>query len=145
VQYLFGLLTKNSNSFISEATKDPRVVAEVLIQYFTSAASPIIPFEYYDSFMIAQTIIELNEKLRFLEWQFSFLEEKIKRLIHILLQFLHDLCKKKSSNNADINQLSLTFAPILLRPIELEYYMVNDSTDVVMLTKLMIENVDPLF
>jgi len=142
VELLQNLLTKDHLLSMKEMTTDPRVVAEVLIQYFTSAQDPLLPSEMYDAFLLAQTILDSKAKIDYLRNLFSALPRKTQEFVDKLLRFLMELSRGCEVNFSDSESLAYLFGSILLRPLEHLYYMAKDQKAIVDLTKLFIQEAD---
>jgi len=142
VQYVQSLLSKDENCQLTEATKDPRVVAEVLMQYFAGAKDPLIPFDLYDSFLLAQTILEHKMKIKYIRWLFSNLPRKSQEFLQKLFKLLNELSLQSATNFSDSESLANLFGNILLRPSETLYYMVKDQKDIWALTTIFIQDAE---
>jgi hypothetical protein len=90
-------------------------------------------------------ILNESSKREYLTWLIKNLSDKTRELAHKLLQFLHDLISMSDVNNSNMDHLTALFGPILLRPLEIQFYMMKDDIAVIDITKVLIENVEFIF
>eukprot|EP01118_Nematostelium_gracile_P004216 TRINITY_DN14943_c0_g1_i1.p1 TRINITY_DN14943_c0_g1~~TRINITY_DN14943_c0_g1_i1.p1 ORF type:complete len:150 (+),score=19.66 TRINITY_DN14943_c0_g1_i1:248-697(+) len=132
----------DTNCFLNELTNDPRVIAEVLIQYFTASRFPLLPFEFYDSLILSETVLRKEDKIGYLHFTFSTLSDQIREIIFRLFMFFNDFT---IAQKFDLNQLIILFGPFLIRPAEVRYYMTEDKPLVESVIRFCIQNVEAIF
>lgn len=120
-------------------------IAEVLRRYLISLPEPLLSFKFYDSFVIADTIPDFENKLA----QYRFI---IKRLAPgyscaagTLLEFLNRLHRNSEATHTNAESLAKVFWPIFLRPSNVVAYMQGDEEVLIKTVTVIIENYNLLW
>lgn len=120
-------------------------VAEVLRRYLISLPEPLFSFKFYDSFVVADTIPDLDDRLAQYRAIVRSLAPGYSCASRIMLEFLNRLHKNYDRTFANADSLARVFWPIFLRPSTVVAYMQNDEDTLIKALALMIEKYDLLW
>ncbi|KAL6065061.1 Beta-chimaerin [Balamuthia mandrillaris] len=102
---------------------DVHTVAGVLKLYLRELDIPLLTFELYDCFGVAMELGQENQRINCLRTVISLLPPANKEILTLLLRFLKEVCADSDKNQMGASNLSLIFAPSILRP-----YQTGDAT-----------------
>lgn len=120
-------------------------VAEVLRRYLISLPEPLFTFKFYDSFVVADAIPDLTDKLVQYRSIVGSLAPGYSCASRITLEFLNRLHKNSDRTLTSAETLAKVFWPIFLRPAAVVAYMQNDEDVLIKALALMIEQYDLLW
>ncbi|KAG2385701.1 hypothetical protein C9374_003516 [Naegleria lovaniensis] len=90
-------------------------VASLVKMYFRELPNPLISFECYDMFMIADSIPDDCSRLECLKKLLVYLPPTNQIILQQLCLFLSELAKNSEKNRMNIENLAIVFSPNILR------------------------------
>eukprot|EP01125_Pyxidicula_operculata_P023037 TRINITY_DN976_c1_g7_i1.p1 TRINITY_DN976_c1_g7~~TRINITY_DN976_c1_g7_i1.p1 ORF type:complete len:516 (-),score=152.47 TRINITY_DN976_c1_g7_i1:258-1805(-) len=126
--------------------EDPHVVANLLKRYFKEFHEPIFTFDLYSLFIAASGSTDEEEKLKTVKTTLLMLPNYNLKMLDLLFGYLHDLSKTHEVTLMDVHNLSIVFAPNLLRPkVETPLILISDAGYSTNLIEVLIEEYDLFF
>ncbi|EGG22013.1 RhoGAP domain-containing protein [Cavenderia fasciculata] len=123
-----SLLDKGETFDFSTAST-PHVVTGILKHYLRELPEPLFTFGFYDALIASYGVTDPTS-----------------RLSYFLIAFLYRICKHSRTHKMDSGNLSIVFAPNILRAkVETPEQIVADSPKVTTIIKLIIEHYQELF
>eukprot|EP01119_Soliformovum_irregulare_P012737 TRINITY_DN3329_c0_g1_i2.p1 TRINITY_DN3329_c0_g1~~TRINITY_DN3329_c0_g1_i2.p1 ORF type:complete len:163 (-),score=36.66 TRINITY_DN3329_c0_g1_i2:66-554(-) len=129
---------EGEGSDVSKFVKDPRVAAELMLRYMSSAREPLFGYDSYDAFLLIDTIVNPKTKVKYLQRLFQQFPRKTQDFLDVLFKFLSDVTQQNPPLTSQA--LGMLFGPLLLRPRETLYYMDNDMDGITNIIRICIEN-----
>jgi len=134
---------EGENGYLSNYTKDQRVIAEILKQYLLQI-EPLLTYNLYDSFLLVNTYILFDDQLKFLGILLNSLPPATLSALKQLFSFFLLLIQCTAENKTDSTVLSNIFGALILRPRELAPHMENDFPLIVKVVKIILDNFEIL-
>lgn len=144
-----GIMLEKDHLQVASYTNSPFTAAEVMRQLLAALPDPLLTCDLYDSFLIALTFTELEDRLDY--WRlllaalppgFKATTEKTLSLLHLL--HTHSTGQFPANGNYAQN-LGPIFAPVFLRPRALGPHMAHDAKLAAEVTQNLIEHMPSLF
>lgn len=114
-------------------------VAEVLRRYLISLPEPLLTFKFYDAFVVADAIPDLEGKLVQYRFILGNLAPGYRCATRTLLEYLNWLYRHYDKTKLSTVTLAKVFWPIFLRPAAVVSYMQGDEDLLVKAVALMVE------
>jgi hypothetical protein len=130
---------------VAKLCSSAHVAAHVFKRYLQSLPEPLFSYALYDSFILAHSIADQEEKLNELRRLLKQLPVGFKETAKILLGFFWQVMRASAKNGVTFERFVTWFAPAFLRAEEDVYYMQNDAAAVAAILKLMVENNQSIF
>jgi len=96
---------------------DPRVVAELLREYFRDLKQPLCTYKRYESFSQISDMPP-SKQLSVLRTCIDELPKVRRATLTVLMEFLHKVKSASMSNGMNTDKLADIFGPLLLRPLQ---------------------------
>jgi hypothetical protein len=113
---------------ISAHTKNPHVIAELLIEVLSSWVSqPLLTYALYDSFILTADFTRLNDRLTAQHTLCDSLPSYFKATVKQCLALLLKVTENAPLTRVTLDKLAPIFSPILLRPKKVEPYMAEQD------------------
>eukprot|EP00029_Vermamoeba_vermiformis_P006389 TRINITY_DN2488_c0_g1_i1.p1 TRINITY_DN2488_c0_g1~~TRINITY_DN2488_c0_g1_i1.p1 ORF type:complete len:471 (-),score=137.39 TRINITY_DN2488_c0_g1_i1:15-1427(-) len=113
---------------ISAHTKNPHVIAELLIEVLSTWVSqPLLTYALYDSFVLTADFTRLNDRLTAQHQLCDSLPSYFKATVKQCLALLLKVTENAPLTRVTLEKLAPIFAPILLRPKKVEPYMAEQD------------------
>jgi len=113
---------------ISANTKNPHVIAELLIEVLSSWVSqPLLTYALYDNFILTSDFTLLNDRLTAQNQLCDSLPSYFKATVKQCLALLLRVTENSPLTHVTLDKLEPIFAPILLRPKKVEPYMAEQD------------------
>jgi len=135
-----AIQTSGENLQVSDITRDPRVVAQVLIGLLWNVPDPLFTFELYDSFILSQAMVLEKDKVEYVNQLLNSLPKSYATVVNLMLELCTLLLDNAQLNNIDAKYLANILGPAILRPRVYIYYMENDMPVVIQLVEHLIHN-----
>ncbi|GAB7337061.1 hypothetical protein MBLNU457_g2469t1 [Dothideomycetes sp. NU457] len=110
---------------ISDEDLDIHAVTSCLKQYFRKLPNPLITFDVYDSVLEAAGLQDAEKRGFSLKAAIGNLPERHKDVLEFLIGHLARVVEKESVNLMTPLNLSVVFAPTIMRPISIEREMTD--------------------
>ncbi|RCH90819.1 hypothetical protein CU098_007494, partial [Rhizopus stolonifer] len=94
---------------------DVCAITSVLKQYFRELPNPLLPYESYQELIDASTLNNDEKKLKIVSKTLSQLPKAHSNTLCSLLKHLNKVCESSSENRMPIKNMSMVFAPTLMR------------------------------
>ncbi|KAL0488880.1 RhoGAP [Acrasis kona] len=91
-------------------------IAGLVKMWFRELSDPVLTFDHYDMFIAAHGVPDPVTRLDVIKKVLTFLPTQNKEVLRILCKFLNQLSSYQSENKMNSQNLSIVFAPNLLRP-----------------------------
>jgi len=126
---------------------DPNDAASLLKAYLRELTPPLVPYNLYDSIIeIEENVRDPEQKLAKYKLLESSLPQENRDTLMYITQFLHELADNAAETKMDIPNLSVVFAPNLLRPqVDTEKSLLSDTAKQIDFTKFIVQNYKKLF
>jgi len=123
-----------------ENESDPHAVAGLFKLYFRELPAPVMTWEHYDDFIIAESIQNEGLRLRYLRYLIDNKLPPISRaLLKRLVSFLRKVNEHSEENKMPIHNISTVFGPNLLRQKDANMLqMVEDTAQINNIVNLLI-------
>jgi len=126
--------------------EDVHTIAGALKLFFLEPEEPILTSELYDAWFHAMKIDDLQSQIKCLANVLSRLPIGNKLIVTRLFRLLKAISKESEINKMTVSNLSIVFAPSLLRkPEQNATNILDDSEKAHVLISTMIENFDKIF
>lgn len=129
---------------VSQYTKNPHVIAELIKQLLASLPEPLVPYEMYDRFMLVTTIKLHEERMTIIRQLLTRLPKGYHSTLSMLLRLLSSICAEPDTKT-DAATLAQIFAPWILRPSFRVFYREVDEENRVHIATLLISEYEYLF
>lgn len=123
-----------------ENESDPHAVAGLFKLYFRELPEPVMTWEHYDDFIIAESIVNPGLRLRYLRYLIDNKVPPISRaLLRRLVSFLRRVNEHSEVNKMPIHNIATVFGPNLLRQKDANMLqMVEDTAQINNIVNLLI-------
>lgn len=126
--------------------EDPHTVAGLLKQYLRDMAIPLIPYEFYDTFISAQMTQDKSERYKLLKIAIGLIPEQNKKVLKYLFEFIAIVDSHSAQNKMAIHNLGTVFGPNLLKLKDGDpLAMVQDTPYINGLVQSFVEGYDIIF
>ena len=114
---------KDNNYDISDEDLDIHAVTSTLKQYFRKLPTPLVTYDVYDSLLEAGRIADKEKQAASLRMIVAELPEHHRDCLEYLVQHLARVMAHESDNLMTPLNLSVVFAPTIMRPLTIEREM----------------------
>ncbi|KAH0365631.1 RhoGAP-domain-containing protein, partial [Aureobasidium melanogenum] len=129
---------------ISDPDLDIHAVTSALKQYFRKLPNPLITYEAYDPLLEAAQITEKEKQVSAIKAALEAMPQAHHDVLEYLVQHLCRVVKQESENLMTPLNLSVVFAPTILRPLSIEREM-SDMQAQRMAVQALLEHADSIF
>jgi len=105
---------------------------------------PILSFDLYDSFILANSIVSLEAKFQYVQILVFSLPKLQYEIFFQLMTLFELILQNKAINHSSSESITDQFSNLILRPREIVYYMEGDEEVVRVIVKLIIDNFNNL-
>eukprot|EP00002_Diphylleia_rotans_P020225 TRINITY_DN3924_c0_g1_i5.p1 TRINITY_DN3924_c0_g1~~TRINITY_DN3924_c0_g1_i5.p1 ORF type:complete len:583 (+),score=119.42 TRINITY_DN3924_c0_g1_i5:424-2172(+) len=125
---------------------DPHNVSGLLKLYLRELPNPLLTFELYDSIVGCDDIDSEKTKLEKVRMYLNLLPKNSKLVFQRLLSLFTKICQFSDTNKMSAENISLVFAPVLLRPVvENQDRMMIESNKRASILAFIIRNAEELY
>ncbi|KAL1305370.1 hypothetical protein AAFC00_002264 [Neodothiora populina] len=135
---------KDGNYDISDPDLDIHAVTSALKQYFRKLPNPLITYEAYDGVLHAAQITDKEKQATTMRAAMDALPQAHRVVLEFLVQHLCRVVKMESENLMTPLNLSVVFAPTIMRPLSIEREM-SDMQAQRMAVQALLEHADTVF
>ncbi|TIA83821.1 RhoGAP-domain-containing protein [Aureobasidium pullulans] len=135
---------KDGTYDIADPDLDIHAVTSALKQYFRKLPNPLITYEAYDPLLEAAQITNKDEKIAAIKAALEAMPQAHHDVLEYLVQHLCRVVKQESENLMTPLNLSVVFAPTILRPLSIEREM-SDMQAQRMAVQALLEHADSIF
>ncbi|KAI5197154.1 RhoGAP-domain-containing protein [Aureobasidium subglaciale] len=129
---------------IADPDLDIHAVTSALKQYFRKLPNPLITYETYDPLLEAAQITEKEKQIAGIKAALEAMPQAHHDVLEYLVQHLCRVVKQESENLMTPLNLSVVFAPTILRPLSIEREM-SDMQAQRMAVQALLEHADAIF
>eukprot|EP00002_Diphylleia_rotans_P003045 TRINITY_DN1202_c0_g3_i1.p1 TRINITY_DN1202_c0_g3~~TRINITY_DN1202_c0_g3_i1.p1 ORF type:complete len:583 (-),score=131.87 TRINITY_DN1202_c0_g3_i1:296-2044(-) len=140
------LFEKNTASSIELSEfENAHDVASLLKAYLRELPNPLMTFELYSSFLECSDILNHSERIKRLRSTIKLLPKVNRKVLEHLLTFLKTIHENSTQTRMTNETLSIVFAPVLLKPLQDQSFMMADAGKCFEIISYMIANCPLLF
>ncbi|KAJ9619227.1 Rho-type gtpase-activating protein [Taxawa tesnikishii (nom. ined.)] len=132
-----GFEKEGSAYDISDPDLDIHAVTSCLKQYFRRLPTPLIAYDTYDAFLEAGQITDAEKQAQAMKAAIQTLPASHKDVLEYLIGHLVKVMDQQSENLMSSMNLSVVFAPTIMRPLSIEREMTDMSTQRVAIEALL--------
>ncbi|KEQ71510.1 RhoGAP-domain-containing protein [Aureobasidium namibiae CBS 147.97] len=135
---------KDGTYDIADPDLDIHAVTSALKQYFRKLPNPLITYEAYDPLLEAAQITDKDKQIAAIKTALEAMPQAHHDVLEYLVQHLCRVVKQESENLMTPLNLSVVFAPTILRPLSIEREM-SDMQAQRMAVQALLEHADSIF
>eukprot|EP01095_Lingulamoeba_sp_RSL-Kostka_P009597 TRINITY_DN3335_c0_g1_i1.p1 TRINITY_DN3335_c0_g1~~TRINITY_DN3335_c0_g1_i1.p1 ORF type:complete len:349 (-),score=69.79 TRINITY_DN3335_c0_g1_i1:312-1358(-) len=138
------IITDKETIRLSNYTKNPHVIAQILKSYLSSLPEPLLTYQFYDSFLLLSTIKYYQDKLIITSSLLGQLPTGFYNTTKQLL-YLFNTITKSVNTKMNANSIAEIFCHNFLKANNYVYFRDEDRKNQVETVEFLIQNYDSLF